>query len=123
MLFAVSICSVLLEREIGARTCRRNFLVNVRPEKCWMLVMNMMRRRGLYTSALPIEIFNRFLASVSLRDHALLEDAEASRCLFSAETLNDKINKPAAQAAGADPSRCSSTNRQSPSIQQNRRNS
>ena len=32
-------------------------------------------------------------------------------------------NKPAAQAAGADPSRCSFTNTQSSPIQQNRRNS
>ena len=39
----------------------------------------------------------------------------SSLCLF--------LNKPAAQAAGADPSRCSFTNRQSPPIQQNRRNS
>jgi hypothetical protein len=31
-------------------------------------------------------------------------------------------NKPAAQAAGADPSQYSSTNGQNPSIQQNRRN-
>ena len=33
------------------------------------------------------------------------------------------INKPAAQATGADPSRCNSTSRQSPPFQQNRRNS
>ena len=33
------------------------------------------------------------------------------------------VNKPAAQAAGADPSRCSFTNRQSPPIQQSCRNS
>ena len=32
------------------------------------------------------------------------------------------LNKPAAKAAGADPSRCNSTSRQSPPIQQNRRN-
>ena len=36
---------------------------------------------------------------------------------------NNNKNKPAAQAAGADPSQCSFTHRQSPPIQQNCRNS
>ena len=38
------------------------------------------------------------------------------------KTIVIKLNKPAAQAAGADPSRWSSTDGQNPPIQQNRRN-
>ena len=39
------------------------------------------------------------------------------------QKINTQQNKPAAQASGADPSRCSFTNGQSLTIQQNHRNS
>ena len=44
-------------------------------------------------------------------------DTKAERGCTGSHNCNYNINKPAAQTAGADPSRCNSTNRQKPTLQ------
>ena len=56
-------------------------------------------------------------------DMIQLDKSNLDQGLPTATKLIHIVNKPAAQAAGADPSRCNSTNRQNQPIQQNGRNS
>ena len=53
--------------------------------------------------------------------YLFIKSSSSSMALWRHQTKT-VINKPAAQAAGADPSQCNSTNKQNPPIQQNRRN-
>ena len=63
--------------------------------------------------------------SVQITIYLTLHSFSLKLCSVTIDLKQSEVyseNKPAAQAVGADPSRCNSTNRQNSFIQQNRRN-